>query len=110
MASDLSNAAQMAGVVAESASSTTLVSAMSTATEAAMATQEPHGWLGFFGWLILLLLNLISTILLWVIRTAGINIPSILFTLFSTSWTVTMNATTLYVCLHHLRCPRAYQI
>jgi hypothetical protein len=35
--------------------------------------------------------------LYWVIRIVTISVPTILFTLFSTSWTVTMNATTLYV-------------
>lgn len=61
----------------------------------AMAAEQSSGWLGAFGRLILALLNFISTVLYWVIRIVTINIPSILFTLFSTSWTVTMNATTL---------------
>lgn len=62
-----------------------------------MTTQQPSGWLGSFGWLIYMILNLVSIILYWVLRIATINVPSILYTLFSTSWTVTMNATTLYV-------------
>lgn len=62
-----------------------------------MAAQQPSGWLGSFGWLIYMILNMVSFILYWVLRIATINVPSILYRLFSTSWTVTMNATTLYV-------------
>lgn len=71
-----------------------IASAVSSARDAVVA-QEHSGWLGAFGRLILFILNLISTVLYWIIRIATFNIPSILFTLFSTSWTVTMNATTL---------------
>lgn len=98
MASDPSNAAQMAGDVAEtvayalSSSSPAIVSTMPAVT-----AHEPYTWFGLFGWLIWFLLHITSTILYWVIRIATINVPSFLFHLFSTSWTVTMNATTLYV-------------
>lgn len=71
-----------------------------SATASEMVAQEPSGWLGLFGRLILAILNLVSTILYWVIRIATINVPSILYSLLSTSWTVTMNATTLYVNIH----------
>ncbi|SCO37603.1 related to serine esterase that deacylates exogenous lysophospholipids [Fusarium fujikuroi] len=96
MASDPSNAAQMAGDVAEtvayalSSSSPSIVSTMPAVT-----AHEPYTWFGLFGWLIWFLLHITSTILYWVIRIATINVPSFLFHLFSTSWTVTMNATTL---------------
>ncbi|PNY26541.1 Lysophospholipase NTE1 [Tolypocladium capitatum] len=100
MASDLSNAAQVADSLSKSlaqalASPTrSLSAAVSTATHVA-AAQNATGWFGFIGWLLLTMINLISTILYWVIRIATINVPLILYTLFSTSWTVTMNATTL---------------
>lgn len=91
MASGLSsNAADMA---AELPNSLLAAATMSPAPD--LATQEPSGWLGLFGKLIYFSLNLISTILYWVLRIATISIPSFLFTLFSTSWTITMNATTL---------------
>ncbi|KAK5998266.1 Lysophospholipase NTE1 [Cladobotryum mycophilum] len=68
---------------------------MSSTTLAVEAAQGSTGWLGFIGWFLLGLINLTSTVLYWAIRTVTITIPSILYTLFSTSWTVTMNATTL---------------
>ena len=99
MASDLSSNA--AGLVSESVAalsspSSSLGEVMSVAPDA-MATQESYGWLGLFGWLIWFILHFVSTILYWIIRIATINLPTILYSLFSTSWTVTMNATTLYV-------------
>ncbi|KAF7543524.1 hypothetical protein G7Z17_g10669 [Cylindrodendrum hubeiense] len=97
MASDLSNAAQVASAVTESvalALSSSLPADMSSVS-AEVATQTSSSWLGLFGWLIWLTLHIVSTILYWVIRIATINVPTLLFTLFSTSWTVTMNATTL---------------
>ncbi|KAF4463481.1 lysophospholipase NTE1 [Fusarium albosuccineum] len=100
MASDPSNAAQMAGLVSESvahalssSSVASVPSVLSTMPDA--AAQEPYSWLGLFGWLIWFIFHIVSTILYWVIRIATINFPSILYHLFSTSWTVTMNATTL---------------
>ncbi|KAK0388598.1 hypothetical protein NLU13_4841 [Sarocladium strictum] len=97
MSSDMSNAADSLSqtvVRALESHTTSIASAMSSARDTA-AAQEHSGWLGAFGRLILLVLNLTSRVLYWIIRIATINIPTILFTLFSTSWTVTMNATTL---------------
>ncbi|KAH7160274.1 hypothetical protein B0J13DRAFT_540861 [Dactylonectria estremocensis] len=97
MASDLSNAAEMASAVTESVAhvlSSSLPADMNSAS-IDVATQASYSWLGLFGWLIWFILHVVSTILYWVIRIATINVPSLLFTLFSTSWTVTMNATTL---------------
>ena len=102
MASDSSVASHVASSVSQSvrnameSQGSTVSSAMSSAT-AAVTAQEPSSWLGSFAWLILALLNLVSTILYRVIRIATITLPAFLFTLLSTSWTVTMNATTLYV-------------
>lgn len=107
MASDLSNAAQVASAITESvahAVSSSLPADMNTISSE-VATQGSYSWLGLFGWFIWFILNVVSTILYWVIRIATITLPTFLFTLFSTSWTVTMNATTLYatrITLTHL--------
>ena len=58
-------------------------------------TREPGTWSGFVGRLVLSLLHLVSSILYWVVRLTTITVPTLLFSVFSTSWTVTMNATTL---------------
>ncbi|KAF4125228.1 lysophospholipid hydrolase [Geosmithia morbida] len=91
-----SNAVDVAGDLHPSSVSLT-AAAMSAATQqmTAAGQEAPTGWLGLFGWSIYVILNLVSIILYWVLRIATINIPTFLFTLFSTSWTITMNATTL---------------
>lgn len=93
MASDLPSAAQ----VAVDGVSSTLAAAMSTAMAEA-GSREVSGWLGFFGWLLYVVFNLISTVLYWAVRIVTISIPRLLYALLSSSWTVTMNATTLYDC------------
>lgn len=99
MSSDVSSAAR---ALSESVSATirtsgeVLPSAFTRAQEVVEA-QGSSSWLGLFGRLILAILSLLSSILYWAIRIVTITIPTVLFTLFSTSWTVTMNATTLYV-------------
>ncbi|KAJ9137298.1 Lysophospholipase NTE1 [Pleurostoma richardsiae] len=80
------------------ASTTPLASAMTTASDVA----KGHGsssWIGLFARLILWILHMVSTILYFAIKLTTISIPTLLFTLFSTSWTVTMNATTLMLIL-----------
>ncbi|KID90799.1 Lysophospholipase like protein [Metarhizium guizhouense ARSEF 977] len=106
MASDLSNAAQVASSVAsslaapwDSSAAQPLTDAMNTASAKVAAAHEPTGWLGFFGWLLYVVFNLTSTVLYWVVRLATISIPRLLYALFSSSWTVTMNATTLMFIL-----------
>lgn len=103
MASDLSSASQLAGVVSDSvtkALGSTAFSVPSLVSDATTdAAQQPGSWLGFFGWLVWFILHVVSTILYWAIRITTFSLPSFLFTLFSTSWTVTMNATTLYASL-----------
>ena len=77
-----------------------VAAAMSTATETVAAQANgSSSWLGLFGWLLIAVLNLVSTVLYWVLRIATLEMPSVLFKLFSTSWTVTMNATTLMLIL-----------
>ncbi|TEA20767.1 Lysophospholipase NTE1 [Colletotrichum sidae] len=99
MASDASSAVH---AISESVSATmeaspeVLPSAFTRAQEV-VAAQPTSSWLGFFGRLLLAILSLVSSILYWAIRIVTITIPTLLFTLFSTSWTVTMNATTLMV-------------
>lgn len=108
--SDISSAAH---AVSESLSATmkaspeALPSAFTRAQEV-VAAQGSSSWLGLFGRLILAILSLISSILYWAIRIVTITIPTVLFTLFSTSWTVTMNATTLYALHHSTRPPLSF--
>lgn len=59
------------------------------------SSPEAGTWSGFVGRLVLSLLHLVSSVLYWAIRLTTITIPTLLFSVFSTSWTVTMNATTL---------------
>ena len=59
------------------------------------ASQVPGTWSGFIGRIVLYLLQVISSILYWAVRLTTITVPTLLFSIFSTSWTVTMNATTL---------------
>ncbi|CZT04620.1 related to serine esterase that deacylates exogenous lysophospholipids [Rhynchosporium graminicola] len=55
----------------------------------------PSSWFGVFGRMILFAIKVISGILYWIITFSTITMPTFLFTLFSTSLTFTMNATTL---------------
>ncbi|KAK3307113.1 uncharacterized protein B0T15DRAFT_553525 [Chaetomium strumarium] len=73
-------------------------SALSSAVAVASDVANAHGsssWLGFFARLVLWILQLISTVLYYTLKLATISVPTLLYTLFSTSLTVTMNATTL---------------
>ncbi|KJZ78027.1 Lysophospholipase NTE1 [Hirsutella minnesotensis 3608] len=100
MASGLSNAAQALDGVSSSVAqalesprgqlSAPLTTALST-----VATRDGSGWFGVVAWLLLGIINFTSTLLYWTLRMTTINVPLTLYTLFSTSWTVTMNATTL---------------
>lgn len=99
MASDLSAAATLASSV------TVDVPVMSTAA-VEIAPKASSGWFGILGWAILSLINLVSMALYWSIRFITITIPSLLYALLSASWTVTMNATTLYVFQCFPACPQ----
>lgn len=73
---------------------TALSSAMTRASHVVVA----HGsssWIGLIARLILWLLQLLSTIVYFALKLTTISIPTLLFNLFSTSLTVTMNATTV---------------
>lgn len=95
MASEVSTAILMAQDLLSTASA-----AMSSSTTlVTMPPQESSSWLGLVGKLVFGIINLVSFLLYWAIRFVTITIPSVLFALLSASWTVTMNATTLYVFL-----------
>ncbi|AEO66946.1 d4302673-7576-4743-b15c-6248a035c281 [Thermothielavioides terrestris] len=75
---------------------------LSSAVAAASDVANAHGsssWLGLFARIVLWILQLVSTVLYYSIKLATISIPTLLYTLFSTSLTVTMNATTLMLIL-----------
>lgn len=56
---------------------------------------DSFSWLGLVGRIILFIIHILSTILYWSLKLTTISVPTLLFQLFSTSLTVTMNATTL---------------
>jgi len=58
-----------------------------------------RSWLGLFARFLVFLIKLVPGILYWLITFTTMTLPTFLFTLFSTSLTFTMNATTLYVVL-----------
>ncbi len=71
-----------------------LSSAVSTVSDVA-ASHGSASWIGLFARLLLSVLHVISIVLYFVLKLATFSLPTLLFTLFSTSLTVTMNATTL---------------
>ncbi|KAL8703360.1 MAG: hypothetical protein Q9201_003445 [Fulgogasparrea decipioides] len=80
--------------------SSLLSTATTTLSKASALAAPPHGstsntWMGPLGQLALDMARLIPAILFWVITFTTITLPTVLFTLFSTSLTFTMNATTL---------------
>ncbi|KAK7745736.1 phosphatidylcholine and lysophosphatidylcholine phospholipase [Diatrype stigma] len=76
-------------------SSVAALATMATQTGSVADAQGSSSWLGFIGRFILFLLHVVSMILYWSLKLTTISVPTLLFTLFSTSLTVTMNATTL---------------
>ncbi|KAI2636174.1 patatin-like phospholipase [Xylaria nigripes] len=80
------------------ASSTTTAAAVLARTQY-VAQTEGSSWLGLVAKLILFILHILSTILYWGLKLTTISVPTLLFTFFSTSLTVTMNATTLALIL-----------
>ena len=72
--------------------------ALSSAVIRASDVAQAHGswtWLGLLARVVLWILQVVSAILYFTLKLATFSVPSLLFTLFSTSLTVTMNATTL---------------
>ena len=76
-------------------SAAALASATMAEIDIQTSVQASRSWLGTFGRLTLVLIRVIPGILYWVITFTTITMPTFLFTLFSTSLTFTMNATTL---------------
>ncbi|KLU82716.1 lysophospholipase NTE1 [Magnaporthiopsis poae ATCC 64411] len=74
---------------------TELVSASAMAVEQQMS----GSWLGVFGSITLFVFQLLSSIIYWALRITTFSVPSLLFAIFSTSLTITMNATTLMVII-----------
>ncbi|KAI0021045.1 hypothetical protein F4780DRAFT_310203 [Xylariomycetidae sp. FL0641] len=84
----------------------TIVNATTAAVASAMMrvedltqAQGSWSWLGLLARVILLALQLLSTVLYWCLKLTTISVPTLLFNFLSTSWTVTMNATTLALIL-----------
>ncbi|KAA8575949.1 hypothetical protein EYC84_006114 [Monilinia fructicola] len=80
----------------------TIASTMTWAT--ASPTNQTHfdataSWFGIFGRMTMFLIKLIPGILYWLITFTTMTVPTFLFTLFSTSLTFTMNATTLMLIM-----------
>jgi lysophospholipid hydrolase len=78
-----------------SESATAAVMSATAGLNAAMEGQAPSSWLGSLVRLIFWLLQMMTSLLYVVIKLVTITLPTVLFTLFSTSLTFTMNATTL---------------
>ncbi|RYP27271.1 hypothetical protein DL768_011257 [Monosporascus sp. mg162] len=96
---DASNA-ESGGIALSEGISTTSSSAAALATAAIQQAivadgQSSSSWLWIIGRFTWFLLHLVSIILYWSLKLTTISVPTLLFTLFSTSLTVTMNATTL---------------
>jgi lysophospholipid hydrolase len=68
-----------------------LSSAVAAASDV-VAANSSSSWLGFFGRVVLWILQFVSLVLYYAIKTVTIWIPSIIYTLFSSHLTVTMSA------------------
>ena len=81
----------------------TMESAIPSALAVANTTMDKQtaqtSWFGLFGRMVLFMIRVIPGILYYLITFSTITMPTFLFTLFSTSLTFTMNATTLSVSL-----------
>lgn len=60
------------------------------------AEETEDTWLSWLGHVLLVMARAIPGLLVWLITFSTITLPAFLFTLASTSLTVTMNATTVY--------------
>ncbi|RFU35340.1 hypothetical protein B7463_g925, partial [Scytalidium lignicola] len=98
-AGSLISSSNMAGA---SSMTSVMASTFPTVTVTALPSpdaQNSHSFLGIFGRMILFCLRVIPGILYWLITFTTITLPTFLFTLFSTSLTFTMNATTLMLII-----------
>lgn len=72
------------------------LSSVMTRANDVVVTHGSFSWIGLIARLILWILQLLSTIIYFALKLTTISIPTLLFNLFSTSLTFTMNATTMY--------------
>lgn len=108
---DLVSSTAIEAVTAAAASGDRHSNALSSAVAAASDVANAHGsssWLGLIARLVLWILQLISTVIYYALKLATISVPTLLYTLFSTSLTVTMNATTLQVPTSCVLCWTAF--
>ncbi|KAI8965786.1 lysophospholipase NTE1 [Daldinia sp. FL1419] len=82
----------------ENSSATAIASAITKVNDVAEA-RGSSSWLGLAVRFVLYILHILSTILYWSLKLTTISVPTLLFAMFSTSWTVTMNATTIALIL-----------
>lgn len=69
-------------------------------TPSAVTIDQPESsWLGLLGRLVLFVLQVLTTILYWALKLTTISTPTLLFNIFSTTLTVSMNATTLLLII-----------
>lgn len=71
------------------------LSKLGSAAAKDVVPSEPATWLGLLARFILFILKAIPLLLYWVITFTTLTLPSWLFTMFSTSLTFTLNATTV---------------
>jgi lysophospholipid hydrolase len=78
-------------------SSTAVLASATTMAQAdvQLVVKASGSWLGMLGRMVLFLIEVVPGVLYWFITFSTITMPTFLFTLFSTSLTFTMNATTL---------------
>ncbi|ROT41777.1 patatin-like phospholipase [Sodiomyces alkalinus F11] len=84
--------------VTANGSEMSIPSALGPAHDAA-SDSGTSSWLGLLVWFIITLIQFASSCLYFIIRLSTITVPTFIFSLLSTSWTVTMNATTLMVIM-----------
>ena len=82
------------GISTMRADATAALAAVTQASDVIEA-HASSSWLGLLARLLFWILHTVSTILYYALKMTTISVPTLLFTLFSTSLTVTMNATTL---------------
>ncbi|KAI1344966.1 hypothetical protein F5Y15DRAFT_410652 [Xylariaceae sp. FL0016] len=98
------------GLTSSADAASQAVSSIMNSSAVAVATAIAHAeditraegsstWLGLLARFILFVLHILSTILYYGLKLTTISVPTLLFTFFSTSLTVTMNATTLALIL-----------
>ncbi|KAI0512500.1 patatin-like phospholipase [Xylaria bambusicola] len=94
-----SGSAALSDAVSSVMASSTTTAASVLARTQHVAHTETSSWLGIIARLLLSILHILSSILYWSLKLTTISVPTLLFTFFSTSLTVTMNATTLALIL-----------